>query len=186
MSALAVRCWSSLRSSCLAPGPGAAAGEPDPSFGSSGFTIFDEPDAKGEFLTDLVVLPDGKILGAGGRGGASGFLLARFNSNGTPDLSFGGEGFKVEPDLGQAGDPAGSPGSRNAATASSSSPASAGLRSPDSTPSSSGAICRAASSTPSFGENGLTTVPMNEFGSAIAMDQAPDGKIVATGDKGTL
>ena len=50
-------------------------------------------------------LPTGKILGAGTRGCSTGFLLARFNSNGTPDLSFGGEGFKVEPDLDQADDP---------------------------------------------------------------------------------
>src|SRR5690348_4809628 len=88
-----------------AEGLGAVAGEPDPSFGSNGFTVFDEPSQKGEFLADLLVLPDGKILGAGTRGFSTGFLLARFNSNGTPDLSFGGEGFKVEPDLGQANNP---------------------------------------------------------------------------------
>src|SRR5215469_15890172 len=88
-----------------AVGLGAVAGEPDPSFGSNGFSILDEPSEKGETLSDLLVLPDGKILAAGTRGFANGFLLARFNSNGTPDLSFGGEGFKVEPDLGGAGDP---------------------------------------------------------------------------------
>ena len=93
----------------FAPAAGAAEGFPDPTFGTGGFTIFDELDRKGEFLTDLVVLPDGKILGAGGRGGASGFVLARFNSNGTPDTSFGGEGLKVEPDLEQAGDRGTSP-----------------------------------------------------------------------------
>ena len=93
-----------------AQGRGAVAGEPDPSFGTAGFTVFDEPNQKNEFLADLLVLPDGKILGAGSRGGGAsgaptGFLLARFNSDGTPDLGFGGEGFRVEPDLEQAGDP---------------------------------------------------------------------------------
>src|SRR5262249_20762263 len=82
-----------------ADGLGAVAGEPDPTFGNNGFTVFDEPEQPNEFLADVLVLPDGKILGAGARGGmgTTGFLLARFNPNGTPDLTFGGEGFKVEP-----------------------------------------------------------------------------------------
>jgi hypothetical protein len=51
----------------LFPSPaGAVAGQPDSSFGDNGFTIIDEPSLKNEFLTDLVVLPDGKILGGPG------------------------------------------------------------------------------------------------------------------------
>ena len=98
---------------------------------------FDEPNEKNEFLADLLVLRDGKILGAGSRGGGAsgaptGFLLARFNSDGTPDLGFGGDGFRVEPDLEQAGDLDLDRSDRGtAATANSSSPAPVGVRRPD-------------------------------------------------------
>ena len=133
-----------------------------------------------------MVLPDGKILGAGGRGGASGFLLARFNSNGTPDTSFGGEGLKVEPDLEQAGDP------RYISAIEESGDGKlvvAGLGRAPVTGFDAfefGRYLPSGDLDPSFGENGLTTVPMDEFGNAIAMDQAPNGKIVATGDKGPV
>ncbi len=163
-----------------------AAGEPDPSFGNHGFTIFDEADENGEFLTDLVVLPDGKILGAGARGGLSGFLLARFNSNGTPDTSFGGEGIKVAPDLGQAGNPLEITGIEERGDGKL---VVAGLGRAPVTGSRAFAFGRYLPNgelDPSFGENGLTTVPMDEFGSAFAMDQAPDGKIVATGNSGPV
>jgi len=168
-----------------AQGLGAVAGEPDPSFGSGGFTIFDEPSKKDEFLSDLLVLPDGKILGAGSRGGLSGFLLARFNSNGSPDLSFGGEGFKVEPDLGQGGDPRGIEAIEERAdgkfvVAGDGRAPVTGVDAFEF-----GRYLPNGNLDPSFGEGGLTTVPMNEFGGAAAMDQAPDGKIVATGNSGT-
>jgi uncharacterized delta-60 repeat protein len=163
-----------------------AAGEPDPSFGNHGFTVFDEPAEAGEFLADLVVLPDGKILGAGGRGGPSGFLLARFNSNGSPDTTFGGEGFKVEPDLGNPGDPREiteieERGDGKLVVAGLGRAPVTGFDAYEF-----GRYLPNGELDPGFGENGLTTVPMNEFGSALAMDQAPDGKIVATGDKGPV
>jgi uncharacterized delta-60 repeat protein len=165
---------------------GAVAGELDPSFGSNGFTVFDEPSEKGEFLADLLVLPDGKILGAGTRGFSTGFLLARFNSNGTPDLSFGGEGFKVEPDLGQAGDPRSieaieERGDGKFVVAGGGRAPVTGFDAYEF-----GRYLPNGQLDPSFGEGGLTTVAMNEFGGAAAMDQAPDGKIVAAGNQGTL
>src|SRR5262245_60489078 len=82
-----------------------AAGEPDPTFGSKGFTVLNEPDFTNEGLADVLVLPDGKILGGGARGNVTGFLLARFNPDGTPDSGFGGDGIKVEPDSNATGDP---------------------------------------------------------------------------------
>src|SRR5262245_53439193 len=91
----------------LAPTATAADGLPDPTFGSGGFTLLDEPENTGEFLFDVIVLPDGRILGGGGKGGSQGFLLARFNSNGTPDLSFGPNGISVVPYEGNPGEPRG-------------------------------------------------------------------------------
>src|SRR5262249_44603561 len=38
---------------------------------------------------------------------------------------------------------------------------------------------------PSFGEGGLATVPVNEIGGALAMDQTPSGKLVAAGLQAT-
>jgi uncharacterized delta-60 repeat protein len=168
-----------------AEGLGANAGEPDPSFGNNGFTIFDEPSKTGEGLADVLVLPDGQILGAGERGGGSGFLLARFNANGTPDMSFGGEGFKVEPDLGKGGDPRAisaieERGDGKFVVAGEGRAPVTGFNAYEF-----GRYLPNGELDPSFGEGGLSTVPIDEFGSAFAMDQAPGGKIVATGDQGT-
>jgi uncharacterized delta-60 repeat protein len=82
----------------LSPTARAAEGFPDATFGSGGFTIVDEPELPGESLEDLVILPDGKILTAGTRGGADGFLLARFNTDGSLDQSFGPGGIRTFPD----------------------------------------------------------------------------------------
>src|SRR5262249_4871882 len=95
-----------LVASALLPAlAGAAAGLPDPTFGSGGFTLLEEPVTKDGFIDDVVVLPDGKILGAGGRGNSKGFLLARLTSDGKPDPGFGENGIRVEPDLNMEGSP---------------------------------------------------------------------------------
>jgi uncharacterized delta-60 repeat protein len=92
----------------LAPtAQGAGAGLPDPTFGSGGFTILDEPAESNEQLYDLVIQPDGKILAAGAKGASKGFILARFNPDGSSDLGFGPGGIKVEPDLEETGSPRG-------------------------------------------------------------------------------
>ncbi len=174
-----------------AQGRGAVAGEPDPSFGTAGFTIFDEPNEKNEFLADLLVLRDGKILGAGSRGGGAsgaptGFLLARFNSDGSPDLGFGGDGFRVEPDLEQAGDPISIEAIEErgdgkfvvAGTGRGPTAGSLGFEF--------GRYMPNGELDPGFGTSGLTTVSTKELAAASAMDQAPDGKIVAAGVSGTL
>jgi uncharacterized delta-60 repeat protein len=164
-----------------------AAGEPDPSFGNQGFTVLDDQVAKNEFLEDVVVLPDGKILGAGARGAAGGFLLARLNPDGTPDLGFGSEGIRVEPDL-EAEPGLGTPGSPRGIAA-------IGLRGDGKLVVAGlgrglgkvnafefGRYLPNGALDPTFGNGGLTTVWFEPAGSALALAQAPDGKLVATGD----
>jgi uncharacterized delta-60 repeat protein len=170
----------------LAPSAGAAEGLPDPTFGNNGFTILDEPDQPGETLSDLVVLPDGKILGAGERGSATGFLLARFNSDGTPDMTFGGGGFRVEPDLNTAGSPRGIAAIEERGDGKF---VVAGLGRAPVTGFNAFEFGRYRSDgelDPGFGTNGLSTVTIKDFADAFAMDQAPNGKIVAAGAMGTM
>jgi uncharacterized delta-60 repeat protein len=170
---------------------GAAAGEPDRGFGNQGFTILDEPEGKNEALEDILVLPDGKILAGGARGGASGFLLARFNPDGSPDAGFGPGGIRVEPDL-EVEPGLGSPGSPRGINAmqlrADGKVVVAGLgRGPAKFDAFEfGRYLPGGSLDPTFGSGGLTTVAVNEFSDAFAMDQAPDGKLVATGDTGPV
>jgi uncharacterized delta-60 repeat protein len=68
-------------------------GTPDGSFGFGGFNVLDflgGPD----YALDLALAPDGKILVAGtvSNGTSAVFGVARFNSNGTVDNSFDGDG----------------------------------------------------------------------------------------------
>ena len=72
---------------------GAAAGDPgdlDPTFNGTGVALLDH-GAEADFGAAVVVQPDGKII-AGGTSVDSAnndFLLARFETNGSPDLDFG-------------------------------------------------------------------------------------------------
>jgi uncharacterized delta-60 repeat protein len=157
-----------------------AAGFPDPAFGSGGFTVLDEPGAIHEQLLDVEVLPDGKILGAGFRGGSSGFLLARLNPDGSPDLGFGPGGIRVEPDTAAEGAPRGieaiEPRADGKVVATGLSRGPGGVNAfgfarylP------SGAL------DPEFGSSGLRTVPIAPFGASEALALAPDQKVVAAG-----
>jgi uncharacterized delta-60 repeat protein len=169
----------------LAAVASAAAGEPDQSFGNHGFTVLDEPEGKNEALEDVVVLPDGKILAGGSRGLVSGYLLARLNADGSPDGGFGPGGIRIEPDLNAEG----SPRSINAMQLRGDGKlVVAGLnRGPMKFDAFGfGRYLPNGSLDPGFGTNGLTTVPVNEFSDALAMDEAPGGKIVATGDTGPV
>jgi uncharacterized delta-60 repeat protein len=168
-----------------------AAGEPDPTFGNQGFTVIDEPESKNESLEDVLVLPDGRLLAGGNRGFVSGFLLARLNPDGSPDTGFGPGGIRVEPDL-EAEPGLGSPGSPREINAmqlrGDGKVVVAGLgRGPMKFDAFEfGRYLPGGSLDPSFGSGGLTTVAVNEFSDALAMDQAPDGKLVATGDTGPV
>src|SRR5829696_1224245 len=91
-----------------------AAGELDSAFGQGGQVSVQFPG--GEFISvvrDVAVQPDGKIVLAGeafdvvqGQG-ASDFAVARLNRDGSPDLTFDGDGVVVFPAEGNADEAAG-------------------------------------------------------------------------------
>src|SRR5262245_31599334 len=71
----------------------------DPSFGTGGKVTTDFGGSEG--VSSLALQPDGKIVAAGGASinGSSVFALARYNSDGALDASFG-TGGKVTTDFG--------------------------------------------------------------------------------------
>jgi uncharacterized delta-60 repeat protein len=71
----------------------------DPSFGSGGVGQVAVPGATVVGATELKVLGNGKIVVAGyvSSGTTMGFVVARFNADGTPDLTFSGDGVAVFP-----------------------------------------------------------------------------------------
>ena len=113
---------------------------------------------------------DGKILAAGDSDGK--FALARLNADGTPDLSFDGDG-RLVTDVGPFGGGAGAmalqPDGKIVA-AGFSIPNFALVRyNPD------------GSLDPAFGAGGKVTTDFGGFDSAVAVAVQPDGKIVAAG-----
>jgi uncharacterized delta-60 repeat protein len=163
----------------FAPSADAAEGLPDPTFGSGGFTLLDEPALPDEFLDDVIVLPDGKILAGGGRGGSTGFLLARFNPDGTPDLSFGPDGIRVEPYTGNPDEPR---GINRIARQGDGKLVAAGLG--HATMADAFAVARYQASGQldlGFGDSGLKVLEPEGPGEGQGMDLAPGGKIVVSG-----
>lgn len=82
-------------------------GNLDNGFGSGGIVVTDfgsmPNDVRDDFITSMVLLPDGKILAAGTgepnrNTTSSDFVIARFNSNGSLDTTFGTNG-KVSTDF---------------------------------------------------------------------------------------
>lgn len=69
-------------------------GSLDTTFGTNGKVVFGLESLHDEELSDVAIQSDGKILAAGDSNSAnnSGFLLWRFNLNGTRDTSFGNNG----------------------------------------------------------------------------------------------
>jgi len=67
-------------------------GLPDPTFGSGTGIVSFDPSTGDDAATTPLVLGDGRILvsGTASDGGVRTIRLARFNANGTPDLSFNG------------------------------------------------------------------------------------------------
>lgn len=66
-------------------------GSLDQTFGNGGVAVSGQPTFVGN-MRDMVVLPDGKFLGAGGSGRC---VVTRFNQNGSVDPAFGAGGFFV-------------------------------------------------------------------------------------------
>jgi len=75
---------------CLAPLAHSRPGDLDPTFGNSGkvVTYFGGHDS----ISDIAIQNDGKIVAAGTHNFRSGFVLARYQQNGTLDPSFGKDG----------------------------------------------------------------------------------------------
>jgi uncharacterized delta-60 repeat protein len=71
-----------------------ADGSLDASFGTNGKVVFGLENLRDEELADVAVQADGKILALGDSNSSnnSGFLLWRFNADGTRDTSFGNNG----------------------------------------------------------------------------------------------
>ena len=157
------------------------AGGRDSGFGKNGFTILDDPARQGELLTDLTVLPGGKILAVGNRGGSAGFLVARFRPNGRPDRSFDGDGFNVQSFNGGPLEPRGlarlDVDSKGRIVA-------AGLASgPGSGLDAFGFARYLPGGLPdrSFGNGGVRIVQPADAGDASAVDAGPGDKVVAVG-----
>ncbi len=69
-------------------------GNPDPTFNGNG-VVTTNFNANGAYINDIKVLGDGKIIAAGFNylgNSVNEFALARYNSNGSPDLSFDVDG----------------------------------------------------------------------------------------------
>ena len=64
-------------------------GSLDPAFGTDGKLSTSIPGSTWNIVNGLAIQTDGKIIAAGGY---SGFVVARYNANGTLDTSFGGTG----------------------------------------------------------------------------------------------
>jgi uncharacterized delta-60 repeat protein len=161
-----------------------ADGSLDASFGSGGLV---EPNIPGEYVSSVVIQPDGKILVAGARADA-GFtafqvLVRRFNTNGTPDATFGSNGV-VTSSFGGTFDSAGAvvlqldgkivvAGSREQIF-------------PDASFAVTRLLANGATDT-SFGTGGVATASFAQgpsFGARVALQS--DGKIVVSGEIGDL
>lgn len=75
-------------------------GTPDTSFADGGKGLYDFGGSVNEYLRDLLVLDNGKILGAGRT--TTGLAVLRWNANGTIDTTFGQDGIAIFDDNGQA------------------------------------------------------------------------------------
>jgi uncharacterized delta-60 repeat protein len=91
--------WSLAAVMCLAAASAwGAAGGPDPSFGTNGIVI--APVLEYSYAETVVRLPDGRLLVGGEAGQRAGLrhrdmMLAQFDTDGTPDATFGTDGVVV-------------------------------------------------------------------------------------------
>jgi uncharacterized delta-60 repeat protein len=68
-------------------------GSLDATFGNGGIVVNDFGQGLESYALEVIIQPDGKIIIAGES--SYEFLVARYNSNGTLDTTFGGEGFAL-------------------------------------------------------------------------------------------
>lgn len=80
-----------------------ANGAPDPTFGSRGI-VYPNLSGSNFWGSALLIQADGRLVIAGSAGFSSTHLaIARLNSNGTPDPTFNGSGYKVVPVMERSG-----------------------------------------------------------------------------------
>ncbi len=162
------------------------AGQRDKGFGKNGLTLLDDPGGKFDLLTDLALLPNGKILAVGARDSSAGFLVARFRADGRPDRSFDGDGINVQPYNGGALEPRGLEAmdvdSKGRFVA-------AGLASGPGAGFDAFGITRYRRDglpDTAFGDGGVKIVQPLDFGQAHDVDTGPGDKVVAVGHAGTI
>lgn len=105
--ALAVASSLTILISSAAPGAAAPDGDLDPSFGDAGLLTTEFP--VGSFATAVAIQVDGKIVAVGAAAGASvdgEFAVARYDTDGDLDPTFGDAGTVVTPIAGGNGDEA--------------------------------------------------------------------------------
>ena len=70
-------------------------GAADTTFGTNGAAVFDFPGGTTSYVSDLKVMADGRVVVVGDAivQADVGFAAARLNADGTPDTTFGGDGF---------------------------------------------------------------------------------------------
>jgi uncharacterized delta-60 repeat protein len=139
-------------------------GSPDPTFGTGGLATYVAPGTTDDWLSDVAVQPDGKVVLAGYVQPYSpnvGPLFARLNENGTPDSSFDSNGgFKLGYALALQPDGKIVVGGRGASGP--------GLW----------RIGPNGGLDPTFGQSGERDLPFVQFATPSAVRLQPDGKIV--------
>lgn len=177
--------WAFLLIAVGAAGALGAAGGRDASFGANGFTTISVA-GNNEFLEEVVVLENGKILAAGGSGGPpapAGFTLVRLLRNGAPDPAFGTGGVQIQPDTGPL-----SPRSLAAIEMQTDGKiVGAGLGRGPGGNDAFGFARYLADGTPdtTFGDNGIRIVQPTMSGDARDVAPTPNGGVIAVGGQGS-
>ena len=162
-------------------------GSPDPSFGDGGSVAL-----SGAYIRAVALQPDGKIVVAGTGGGSGGpeyvfsqFMVARYNSNGSPDTSFGTNGI-VDTTIPEPGTPYQSSEATALAILPNGDILAAGIADvggfPDNTYFALVQYKPDGSLDPSFGDDGITKTTFSGYDTLAAIASQPDGKIVASGN----
>jgi uncharacterized delta-60 repeat protein len=157
-----------------------ADGSLDATFSGDGKVVtgfYDGTGVSGDGAFDVVIQPDGKIVAAGNRwGNQSGFLVIRYNADGSLDTSFDGDGIVTTP-LGPNAGAASviiQPDGKLVATGSSSNGFTVVRYNPN------------GSLDSTFDGDGIATTFTSQYDAADSSVLQPDGKIIVAGSRGVL
>lgn len=177
---LVVVVGAAVLSIALAPPAYAAAGDLDPAFGVGGKVTTDFT-RKGDSANSLAIQADGRIVVAGKSGPK--FALARYNSDGSLNTSFGGDG-KVTTNFTSGEDDAFGVGIQSDGKIVAAGLAGFGVSNPKF------ALARyntdGSLDTSFSGDGKLTTDFTRKYDSAYSVAIQADGKIVAAGESGVV